>query len=121
MPVATSIVPTEAVELDHVPPADADVSMPPLPAQYASVPPMAAGAGLTVTRAVAMQPAAELYVIVLTPAVAPETTPPEVTEMPTADQVPPEGVPTSVMEPPEQKLSVPEIDANGNTVTVLVT
>jgi len=57
---------------------------------------------------------------VLTPAVAPETTPPVVTDTPTALHVPPEGVPLSVVELPEQKLPVPEIDAKGSTVTSFV-
>jgi len=56
IPVAISIVPTVGAELVQMPPAAEQVSVPPAPTQYASVPPIAAGAGLTVTKVVAMQP-----------------------------------------------------------------
>jgi hypothetical protein len=122
-PVA-SIVATAGVALLHVPPAVASVRVVVDPMQTVSVPPIAAGKGLTVTVAVTRQPVGNVYDITDVPAVTPVTTPAPVI-VATAGvallHVPPAVASVKVVVDPTQTDNVPPIDAgNGLTVTVAV-
>jgi hypothetical protein len=65
----------EVLLLTHVPPAVAEDNVVLNPWQIADTPVMAAGRGWTVTDFTAMQPVLRVYVIVVTPAATPDTTP----------------------------------------------
>ncbi len=117
------IVATDVVPLVHEPPGVMSVNMVVLPWHTLSVPEIGAVAALTVKTAVLVQPKVDVYVMTAVPAETPATAPlidPKLTLELVVDHVPPPGVPVSVVVPPMQVLSVPVIDGDAFTVTVVV-
>ena len=113
--------PTVALEpaLVHKPPVVALVTVAVEPSQTLSVPPIAAGNGLTTIFAVAIQPVESVYVIVAAPAVIPVTTPdidPTVTFDELVDQTPPVVALDNVADEATHTFEAPVI-ADGNALT----
>jgi hypothetical protein len=96
MPVANPTLPIAGVLLDHVPPATGCDNVVVRPWHTELAPTIAAGAGVTVTTSVEIQPALNPYVIVVVPVAMPVNTPVDGSIVPTAgvllDHVPPDAV-----------------------------
>ena len=83
-PVPAPMVPAGDTLLIHNPPDTGCVSVVVRPWHTEEAPTIAAGAGVTVTTSVEIQPALNAYVIVVVPAVMPVSTPPVTSIVPTA-------------------------------------
>lgn len=123
IPVADPILAISGLVLVQVPPP-ASVSTSVAPTQTVDDPEIAAGVGLTVTFAVAKQPAGSVYVMVAVPTDKPDTMPDKgptgATEGLLLDHVPPPAS-TNVMVEPKQTIDGPAItEAAGLTVKASV-
>ena len=126
IPVATPelepIVAKVTSLLAHVPATVASVRLVVDPSHTFSVPPIAAGEGLTVTGVVILQPVLMVYVIVAVPAVPPVTTP-EASIAAMARllllHVPPDDALLRVVVAPGHVVGVPVID-EGSGFTLIV-
>jgi hypothetical protein len=125
-PVAELIVSVEAQAALQDPPAVALVAVAVEPTQVARPPPIGSGNGFTVTTIVLTQPVGSVYDIIAVPVAMPVTIPVEdpmvaINVLPLA-QVPPPGLPLSVVVEPTQTLALglAIIVGNGFTVTTAV-
>lgn len=82
-PVPAPIVPTAGVLLLHAPPVTGWLIGVVRPRHTVELPVMAAGAAVTVTTSVEIQPALSAYVIVVVPEVMPVSTPVDASIVPT--------------------------------------
>lgn len=122
-PVVASTVASDVLLLLQLPPAVASVSVAVKPAQTFDVPPMLAGE-LTLTTAVAIQPAPRSYVMLAVPLLTAVSTPLDEPIVAIAVlllvHVPPAAPPLSVDVVAAQRESEPVIDAGVPTVTTFV-